>query len=161
MQVVVVKDQVSAVLDQLGTKRPSKAVSEAMGLAVVGITIRAFNEPALRAAPWPELKESTVKEKSKRGGANAILKRSTLLYRSWRVIEATAAHARVGSDRPYAAFHQWGTGRGLPARPMLPLVGSPGDATFTPLAIRRMTAVGKAALDGLLLPGKAPKKPST
>ena len=158
---VVVKDQVSSVLDQLGTKRPAKAVSEAMALAVVGLTIRAFNEPALRAAPWPDLKESTVKEKAKRGGANAILKRSTLLFRSWRVIEATAAGARVGSDRPYAVFHQFGTDRSLPARPMLPLLGGPGDATFTPLAIRRMTSVGKAALDGLLLPGKAPKKPST
>lgn len=155
---VVIKDQVSAVLDQLGTKRPSKAVSEAMALAVVSMTIRSFNEPALRAAPWPDLKESTVKEKAKHGGAGAILKRSTLLFRSWRVIEATAAHARVGSDRPYAGWHQFGTQRGLPARPMLPLQGGPDNAGFTELAIRRMTAVGKAALDGLLLPGKAPRR---
>ncbi|HLP01680.1 MAG TPA: phage virion morphogenesis protein [Opitutaceae bacterium] len=147
---IVIKDQISAVLDQLGAKRPAKAVSEAMALTVVSMTIRSFNEPALRAAPWPALKEATVREKAKRGGANAILKRSTLLFRSWRVIEATAAHARVGSDRPYAAPHQWGTKRGLPARPMLPLVGGPEDATFTPLAVRRMTSVGKAALESLL-----------
>lgn len=160
---VIIRDQVSAVLDGIGAKRTTKAVSEAMGLAVVSLAIRSFNDSSVRAAPWADLKESTIAEKAKAGKSSAILKRNTLLFRSWRVIEATAAHARVGSDRAagkwsLAGIHQWGTRDGrISARPMLPMIGEPGSATFTPLAIRRMTEVGQASLAHQLLPGKAPK----
>ena len=165
MAVVVIKDQVTAVLDAMGAKRGQhKTIAEAMGLALVSLTLRSFNEPAVRAAPWAELKESTIARKLKEGTSTAILKRHGLLWRSWRVTELAASHVRVGTDRRYAAVHQWGSkDERIPARPMLPLYGPPDRAVLTELAVQRMSAVAKAALEGLLLPKKKkfnPVKPN-
>lgn len=159
MQVIIVKDQVSAVLEEIGAKRKNKHIAEAMGLAIVGLTIRSFNDPNVRAAPWAPLKEATLERKIAEGTSTAILKRHSLLFRSWRVVEVTSAFVRLGSDRFYAPFHQWGTKRGLPARPMLPLLGTAAAAQLTPLAASRMVSAAKAALEGFLLrkPGKKPK----
>lgn len=153
---IIITDGVSAALDQLGTQRKNKAVAEAVGLAVVALAIRSFNDPSVRAAPWSPLKPATIAQKIKEGTSTAILKRHSLLFRSWRVIESTANFVRVGSDRAVggqslAAIHQWGTRDGrIPARPMLPLTGTPDEAAFTPLAIRNMVEAGKAALADIL-----------
>lgn len=156
MAVVVIKDQVSAVLEAIGAKRGQhKTIAEAMGLALVSLTIRSFNDETVRASPWAELKEITIARKLAEGTSTAILKRHGLLWRSWRVTEVAASHAKVGSDREYAAVHQWGSRDGrIPARPMLPLTGTAENAQFTDLAVKRMTSVAKAALEGLLLPKK-------
>lgn len=148
---IIIKDHVSALLDGLGgrLKRP-KVVAEATGLAVVALTIRSFNDPSVRAAPWAPLTEATIARKLAEGTSTAILKRHVLLARSWRVTELGSDYVKVGSDRFYAWFHQFGTSR-LPARPMLPLAGPPGGATFTPLAVSRMVAVAKRALAGEML----------
>lgn len=154
---LIIRDQVSAILEEVGAKRKNRAVSEAMGLAVVGLAIRSFNDPSVRAAPWAPLTEATLAKKIEEGKSTAILKRNSILFRSWRVTEATADFVRIGSDRFYAAFHQWGTKRGLPARPMLPLLGTPDAAQLTPLAASRMVSAAKAALEGFLL--KTKRKP--
>ena len=158
---IIIKDQATAVLDAIGAKRGQyKQVAEAMGLALVSLTIRSFNEETLRASPWAALKESTIARKIAEGTSTAILKRHGLLWRSWRVTEVTNAHVKVGSDRPYAGVHQFGSKDGrIPARPMLPMTGGPDSPTFTDLAVKRMVSVAKAALAGLLLPRKGtPKK---
>lgn len=158
---LIIRDQVSAILDEIGAKRKNKYVAEAMGLAIVGLAIRSFNDPSVRAAPWAPLTEATLAKKIEEGTSTAILKRHTLLFRSWRVVEATSDFVRVGSDRFYAAFHQWGTKRGLPARPMLPLLGTPEAAQLTPLAAKRMVSAAKAALEGFLFKRGGKKPPST
>ena len=147
---LIIRDGVSAALDAIGAKRKNKQVAEAMGLAIVSLTIRAFNDPSVRAAPWAPLAPATLAEKIRAGKSTAILKRSTLLFRSWRVIEATGDFVRIGSDRFYAAFQQFGTGRGVPARPMLPLLGGPTDPQLAPFALTRMVSAAKAALQGFL-----------
>jgi phage gpG-like protein len=151
MAEIIIRDQVTAVLDAIGAgaHRRSKAVAEAMGLAVVSLTIRSFNDPSVRAAPWPELKAATVARKVAEGKSTAILKARGLLFRSWRITDLTSDHVKVGSDRFYAYFMQKGTSRGVPARPMLPLTP---DDQLTPLALSRMVSAARAALAGLLLP---------
>ena len=100
-----------------------RPVLNALGVGLVGLTKRAFNDAALRALPWPPKKD----------GSPATLKKSTLLWRSVRVTAATNDHVTVGSDRPYAAIHQLGKpfpwrrgqkkGGAFPARPFFPFVG--------------------------------------
>jgi phage gpG-like protein len=70
----------------------------AMGLALVGLTKRAFNEPDLRAAQWP----------AKANGSEARLRKTGTLAKSIRVVAADAGGVTVGSDRKYAAIHQLG-----------------------------------------------------
>jgi phage gpG-like protein len=96
----------------------------AIGTGLVGQTKRAFNQPALRPAPW----------KAKKDGSPATLKsREATLWRSIRVVKAEAKRVRIGSDRPYAAIHQLGgKSRPMPARPYFPFYASgqltPGGA---------------------------------
>lgn len=107
----------------------------AAGEALVQMAKRSFDEPALRAASWPPLKPSTAKRKAAAGKSNAILKSSGTLWRSLRVIGVTLSAVTIGSDRPYAAFHQIGT-RHIPARPFFPiqqgkLTAAAKDRVFT------------------------------
>lgn len=148
---VIVTDSVTSVLDRLGVKlRERRIVGEAMGLAVLSLTVRSFNDPSVRASPWAPLQEATVAAKVKEGTSTAILKRYTLLWRSWRITELNDDFVKVGSDRFYAKFHQWGTIRGVPPRPMLPLIGTPDSADFTPFAMRRILSAARAAVRGIL-----------
>lgn len=148
---LVIKDTATIALDALGARLRDRApIAEAAGLAVVQLAIRSFNDPAVRAAPWAPLQERTLARKVAEGTSTAILKRRGVLFRSWRVIEATNDHVIVGSDRFYAMFHQFGTARGLPARPMLPITGGPGSSALTPLAVRNLTAAAKAKLQEML-----------
>jgi len=127
-----------------------KPVLEAMGLQLVSLTQRSFNDPALRAAPWAPLKGSTLAAKIKAGKSTAILKRDVVLSRSWRVTSVTNAAVTVGTDRFYAPFHQFGTRRGLPARPMLPFIGGPDSAQLAPFAREKLTKIAQAKIASLL-----------
>lgn len=102
-----------------------RAVLEAMGLALVSLTKRAFDEPALRPLPWPARKHDS---------SNPILIQSTLLRRSIRVTRTTSDEVEVGTDRPYAAAHQFGT-KPYTIRPKT------AKALFWPGAPHPMTAV--------------------
>lgn len=161
MEVVVQKDTVSAALAKLAaTARNPQQVTEAIGLAVVSLAARSFNEEEVRAAPWAPLKPETVARKIQEGTSTAILKRHVLLARSFRVLGGDAGSVRVGTDRGYAGYHQWGAPRaGIPPRPMLPLTGGPGmaparssqggsrgAAQFTQVALRDMMDAARAAL---------------
>jgi hypothetical protein len=157
---IVIKDSATAALNLLDARLKNRsAVSEAAGLAVVSLSTRSFNDPSVRAAPWAPLQPETIARKLEEGTSTAILKRHGLLFRSYRMIEATNDYVRVGSDRAtpgglwsLAAIHQFGTKDGrIPARPMMPLMGSsPDSAILTPLAVRNVQAAAMAALKKLL-----------
>lgn len=148
--VIIIRDAVTVTLDRLEAKiQHPTPVAEAAAVAVASLTIRAFNDPSVRAAPWAPLTPETLARKIAAGVSTAPLKRSTLLFRSW-VASADGGTGRVSTDRPYAKYHQWGTRRGLPARPMLPITGSPTAPQLTELAARNAVAAAKRALDEIL-----------
>lgn len=92
----------------------------AAGEVLVQMAKRSFDEPSLRPAPWAALKASTVRAKARAGKSSSILKSSGTMWRSFRVIGVDSSRVTVGSDRPYAGFHQLGT-RHIPARPFFPV----------------------------------------
>lgn len=158
---VIVRDTVSTTLEVFGARGAlKKHAAEAMGLVVVSLATRSFNEPALRASPWPALQESTIREKARRGLSSSILKAHGILWRSWRVADLGDDFVKVGSDRPYAGYHQWGTARGLPARPMLPLEGGPANPRFAPFAVRRLVSAARASIEGAMN-RRPPSSPSS
>lgn len=93
------KDTISPALARLARGvQDKKPILEAMGLQLVSLTQRAFNEAALRPAPWP----------AKRDGTPATLRKNQVLVRSIRITEITTDSVTVATDRPYAAIHQRG-----------------------------------------------------
>ena len=117
--VQLTQDTASPDLAQLaraaGDMRP---LFKAIGVSVVSIGKRAFNEATLRPNAWPAKKDHTA----------ATLKDTTTLWRSVRVVNATSKSVIVGSDRKYAAIHQLGgRQRPIPRRGYLPFQadGSP------------------------------------
>lgn len=115
-------------------KRP---ILEAMGLAIVSITQRAFSDSALRPKPWPARKKPAP---------HSLLRKSGALWHSIRISELSNESVTVGSDRVYAAIQQFGSskksgrGSGIPARPFFPFIG---QDKLTPIAAEK---VKKAAL---------------
>lgn len=73
-------------------------ILRAMGAALQSWITRSFNDPAKRMRPW---------EEKKSGGA--LLKRSGTMWRSFRLTRLTNEAVTVGTDRPYARWHQYGT----------------------------------------------------
>lgn len=140
-----------------------KAVLEAMGNNLVSLTKRAFNDESLRPATWEPVK--------KKGGAP--LKKSGALWQSIRITGLSNNMVTVGTDRPYAVYHQFGTKPfkilpaskkalfwpgaahpvkgvnhpGLLARPFFPFNES---GEMTPAAKQKIEAAAKVALAKLL-----------
>jgi len=97
-----------------------KAISDVLAETAKG----AFNNPGYRPTSWPDKADGTI----------ATLRRDQLLARSPRTVSATPRKAILGSDRHYAAVHQFGSKRkGIPARRYMPFI----DKTPTALAIKR------------------------
>jgi phage gpG-like protein len=89
-----------------------QAALEIMGEVVRTAARESFTDETARVKPWP----------NKKDGTPATLVLTTALSHSYRV-EATPRVVTVGSDRKYALTHQLGDrSRGIPARPMLPVV---------------------------------------
>lgn len=83
----------------LGGKLKDKVLLQAIGVQLVSMAKRAFDEEGLRASAWPARKS---------GGDHKLLKKSGDLWRSLRVTAATPTTVSVGSHLPYAAIHQLG-----------------------------------------------------
>jgi phage virion morphogenesis protein len=111
-RVVVRSDSVTPDLKRLGAMGDDMTpLMRAIGVAIVSLTKRAFNDASLRPAGWAAKKDGSV----------ATLKQDAVLWRSIRTITADSARVVVGSDRPYAAIHQLGgKTRPMPARPYFP-----------------------------------------
>lgn len=156
LQVRIIKDELSPAAAKLDAALHSLGpILEAVGLQVVSITQRAFRDESLRAAPWP----------AKRSGQPSNLIESGTLRRSIRITNLSGTSVTVGSDRIYAAIHQFGgmikakdggmlrfkTATGwvqvsqvkIPARPFFPIDTS-GRLTTTAQA--KVTAVLEKAL---------------
>ena len=116
--------------------RNKKPILFAMGSALVFLTKRAFHDESVRASTWAQLK--------KRVGSPLL--KSTLLSKSPRIIETTNEHVIVGTDRPYAKYHQFGT-KHIPARPFFPFDSS---GKPIPVAIRNIQLAAAAAMRKLL-----------
>lgn len=153
------KDNISPDLARLAAGiKDKKPILEAMGTQLESLTKRAFNEPGLRPAPWP----------NKRDGTPATLRKNQVLVRSIRITELTNDHVTVGTDRVQAAIHQRGgvirpkNGKFLrfmigskvifarqvkmPARPFFPFVGD----TMTEKARAKIKAIGEAKIAALV-----------
>ncbi len=62
-----------------------------------------------RTEPWPKRKETALQRRRNRG--RAVLVKSGRLKRSIRKIRTTATLAIVGTDVPYAPYHNQGSGK--------------------------------------------------
>lgn len=145
---IVINDTATAALDALAARIADKpAMLRSVGEAVAQLAARSFTDASVRPAPWAPLAPATIAAKLRAGAMTQILRRSGLLWRSWRVTSVGADTVGVGTDRPYAAHHQFGTRR-IPARPMLPLTMAGGLPQFTPLAVRDMLSAARAHLAG-------------
>ena len=163
-QLKIIQDTISPKLAKLIKECSNpKKVLEAMGTSLVSVTKRAFNDPSLRPSTWAEVKKSS----------GAPLKRSQTLWQSIRVTQITSNAVSVGTDRPYAAHHQFGTkpyvirpsGKkalfwpgaahpvkqvnhpGLPARPFFPFDDS---GKMIPSARKLVEAAARTAMAKLL-----------
>lgn len=133
----------------------------AIGLGLVSISKRAFNDATLRPAVWV----------NKKNGQPSRLRDTGTLAKSIRMTSATSRGVTIGSDRKYAAIHQLGgktaahvirpkngkalfwpgaahpvafvnhPGSKIPARPFLPF---DKNGRPTPAALKIIAAVIKA-----------------
>lgn len=107
---IQINDQVTPAICQLQAKLHNLTpLCNSIGIALVSLAKRAFDEPNLRPSTWPP----------KRDGSTATLRYTGLLWRSLRVISSHPTGVVIGSDRPYAAIHQLG-GKTAP-RTILPV----------------------------------------
>ena len=138
-----IRDTISpALARQARVIRNRKPILEAMGLEFVSLSKRAFSDSALRPSPWAP----------KKNGQPATLRKSGAMWQSIRITETTANSVTSGSDRKYAAIHQFGgqAGRGhkvtIPPRPFLPVLGG----KLTPTAKVKISLVAKAKILALI-----------
>lgn len=143
-----IKDGISPGLKSAAAKiADKKPLHEAMGLTIVSRTKRAFTDESLRPAPWAARNPPT--------GTWSLLRKSGALWQSIRITEVTNDHVTVGSDRKYAAVHQFGSskksgrGSGIPARPFFPFTK---EKKLTPEATTAVERVLKAKISAILKP---------
>lgn len=163
MSLQVTHDSLSPALRAMAAKfADRKPILQAMGAALVSVTKRAFNDAQLRALVWPATKKS--------GGAP--LKRSGALWQSIRIATLTDDRVEVGTDRPYAPYHQFGAdpytirpknkkalawpgaahpvGKvnhpGFPPRPFFPFDSS---GAMTPAGLRAVESAARAKMRAL------------
>jgi len=136
---ITVHDGVSEKLTQAVSDLRSGELMKNLGDAAAAVATRAFREESLRPSPWAPRKPPT--------GDWPLLRHTLLLERSIRVTECDANHAVIGSDRLYAAFQQFGTRKGLPARPFMPFdsAGNPTPAVVERLEMRAEVYLKKLA----------------
>lgn len=119
----------------------ARPAMQAAGLVIESFAKRAFREPSLRPAPWAALSAATIREKARRRKSSAVLIRDAVLVRSPRIVGVTSSSVTVGTDRPYARFHQFGKGRRY--RPFFPV---DRNGNLTALARTRIESALRRAL---------------
>jgi len=152
------KNDISADIASKIGKAQSPKMNRDIGNGVVGLAKESFNDASKRPAPW--------KAKSD-GSASTLKSREATLWRSLRVVSTTKTSVRIGSDRVYAAIHQFGGtirpkkagGRlvftvggkkvfaksvTIPARPYFPVI----NGQLTPLAQQRIKDIIEKHLKG-------------
>ena len=137
------KAAVDAAMGKMASSALRRKIVESAASELQSMSERTFNSTRFRPTEWPELKESTKKQKarlklsSKPLQAHGTLKRS--LSTSGILADDTSASFDDGTE--YGVYHQYGT-RKMPARPFVPVTGEFGsDATPTPAALKNMVDV--------------------
>lgn len=164
MSFIVTKNTFSPTLRAMARKCSNlKPVLEAMGTALVAVTKRAFSDTSLRPTEWPAVKTG-----------KSPLRRTGTMWQSIRITELTGNQVKVGTDRPYAAWQQFGTKGpytikpknkkalffpgaahpmrsvqhpGLPPRPFFPFTPA---GEMTEIAKKRIESAARAKLISLL-----------
>lgn len=97
----IVSDGLTPVLQELGKATEARRAEtlQAAGLQLCNMARRSFTNVSLRPSPWPRRKDDLPH--------NLLLKTGTL-RNSLRVVSSSASSVTVGSDRVYAAIHQFG-----------------------------------------------------
>jgi phage gpG-like protein len=122
-------------------------VLRAGALALREMSRRSFTNTGLRSATW---------KRRKKNYGHPILLKSGALRKSIAVQQVTDDYCYVGSDRKYAAVHQFGSrkrrgrGSGIPARPFFPVRGTPTNARFTPKARDAVNRAIRRKVDSIL-----------
>lgn len=104
-----------------------RPVLEAMGQQLVTITKKAFNDASLRASAWPgrasdarhigyNAKGQRINKNTGKVEGKPLLKKTGALWQSIRITAVAPESVTVGSDRPYAAIHQFGGPIHMPDR---------------------------------------------
>jgi hypothetical protein len=130
-------DQISPdIVRKLKAAKDAAPALQAAGLVIESLAKRAFREPAVRPAPWASLSPATIKDKTRRRKSLAVLIRDAVLVRSPRITSLSNRAVTIGTDRPYAVYHQ--TGKGRMYRPFFPF---DARGRLTPLGRDRVEAV--------------------
>lgn len=145
---ISVRDGISPDLaKKIAKLKDARPVLQTMAQTLVERARRSWDEPAMRPAAWPARKKDTGKK---------LLWSSGALRRGTRVVKVTNAHAEVGSDRPYAAVHQYGSrkkrgrGGGIPPRPYWPITGGAENPKLTPKAEEAVASAAQRRIDAML-----------
>ncbi len=104
----IIRDEITPGLGKLSQQiRNMRPFLEAMGTSLVSIVKRTFSDQYLRIKEWPPNRRDS---KSAAAGMNSsALRRSGALWQSITITKVTDHSVTVGTDRPYASFHQYGT----------------------------------------------------
>jgi phage gpG-like protein len=148
-----IQDSLSPALSRIARKvRDRKPILNAMGSEMAKLANGSFNNPAWRAEAWAPNKPSTIAAKLKAGKSSALMKRNLILWRSYKPGSVTNDSVTVSTDRSYAPYLQFGTKRGIPARPMLPFIGGPDSSQLAPWAREKIEKIARRQLALLIQP---------
>jgi len=110
-------DQITPSLGALADEALRRRMVQAMGTVVESLAVRAFDEPGLRATPWPARKKSKA--------TNPLLQDRGNLRKSihTQLRGETAVVGLPSATGEYGAAHQLGSvKKGIPPRPFFPVV---------------------------------------
>ena len=95
----VTRDTLTPALARMAAEcKNPQGILKAMGQELVSLTQGAFNDASLRPEFWPPTKTG-----------HAPLKAGGALFHSIRITGISGNEVRVGTDRPYAVYQQFGT----------------------------------------------------
>ena len=136
---ISIRDAISPELIKAASGATMRKALRAGATVLARNTRLAWKEPGRRPLPWADLAASTIKSK----GNDTILVDTGHLKDSITIGEVTDKQATVGSDAKYAPYHQFGTKRGLQARPFVP---ADADGKLTEQAEKEIAAAMEAAI---------------
>jgi len=136
---ISIRDAISPALLKAASAETLKKALRAGATVLARDTRLSWKEAGRRPLPWADLAASTIKGK----GNATILVDTGHLKDSITIGEVTDRTATVGSDAPYAPYHQFGTKKGLQARPFIP---ASADGKLTELAEKEIAGAMEAAI---------------
>jgi len=125
-EIKIKADEVEKKLNELQQKGKNlKPLFNQIGYTLIDIVEENFESESFLGKPWTPLKESTKKQKAKKGYTKTLQNRGHLAESI--DFEATNDKLILGTNLEYAPIHQFGGNAGknhsakIPARPFLPI----------------------------------------